>query len=179
MQINYFGALRCSLAVLPGMSARKSGHIINISSMGVLGPPARFSSYIASKSALEGWTRCAEAEFCDRDVFFTNVNMPLVKTPMIGPTKAYDYAPTLTPEEAADMVVDAVINKQSRVVTGMGRAFQVLNLLSPKLAAATMNMPFRMFDEKKMLAALDQSKPLVEPSAEQVAVAALMKGTHY
>ncbi len=179
MQINYFGALRCSLAVLPGMSARRSGHIINISSMGVLGPPARFSAYIASKSALEGWTRCAEAEFCDRNVFFTNVNMPLVKTPMIGPTKAYEYAPTLTPEEAADMVVDAVINRQSRVVTGMGRAFQVLNLLSPKLAAATMNMPFRMFDEKKVLAALDRDKPLLEPSAEQVAVAALMKGTHY
>jgi len=179
MQINYFGALRCSLAVLPGMSARKSGHIINISSMGVVGPPARFSAYIASKSALEGWTRCAEAEFCDRNVSFTNINMPLVKTPMIGPTKAYEYAPTLTPEEAADMVVDAVINKPSRIVTGMGRAMQVLNLVAPKLAATTMNMPFRMFDEKKALAALDTSKPIDEPSAEQVAVAALMKGVHY
>lgn len=179
MQINYFGALRCSLAVLPGMSARKSGHIINISSMGVIGPPARFSAYIASKSALEGWTRCAEAEFCDRNVHFTNINMPLVKTPMIGPTAAYAYAPTLTPEEAADMVVDAVINKPSRITTGMGRAFQVLNLVAPKLAATTMNMPFRMFDEKKALAALDADKPLAEPSAEQVAVAALMKGVHY
>lgn len=179
MQINYFGALRCSLAVLPGMSARKSGHIINISSMGVLGPPARFSAYIASKSALEGWTRCAEAEFCDRDVSFTNINMPLVKTPMIGPTAAYAYAPTLTPEEAADMVVDAVINRPSRITTGMGRAFQVLNLIAPKLAASVMNMPFRMFDEKKALAALDSTKPLAEPSAEQVAVAALMKGVHY
>ncbi|MFK7730115.1 MAG: SDR family oxidoreductase [Pseudomonadales bacterium] len=179
MQINYFGALRCSLSVLPGMSSRKSGHIINISSMGVVGPPARFSAYIASKSALEGWTRCAEAEFCDRDISFTNINMPLVKTPMIGPTKAYEYAPTLTPEEAADMVVDAIINKPSRITTGMGRAFQVLNLVAPKLAATTMNMPFRMFDEKKALAALDTSKPVAEPSAEQVAVAALMKGVHY
>ncbi|MCB1706724.1 MAG: SDR family oxidoreductase [Halioglobus sp.] len=179
MQINYFGALRCSLAVLPGMSERKSGHIINISSMGVIGPPARFSAYIASKSALEGWTRCAEAEFCDRDIHFTNINMPLVKTPMIGPTAAYAYAPTLTPEEAADMVVDAVINKPSRITTGMGRAFQVLNLVAPKLAASVMNMPFRMFDEKKALAALDTSNKLKEPSAEQVAVAALMKGVHY
>ncbi len=179
MQINYFGALRCSLAVLPGMNERKSGHIINISSMGVVGPPARFSAYIASKSALEGWTRCAEAEFCDRDISFTNINMPLVKTPMIGPTKAYEYAPTLTPEEAADMVVDAIINKPSRITTGMGRAFQVLNLVAPKLAATTMNMPFRMFDEKKALEALDTSKPVAEPSAEQVAVAALMKGVHY
>ena len=178
MQINYFGALRCSLAVLPGMSERKSGQIINISSMGVVGPPARFSAYIGSKSALEGWTRCAEAEYCDRNISFTNINMPLVKTPMIGPTKAYAYAPTLTPEEAADMVVDAVINRPSRITTGMGKAFQILNLLAPKLAATVMNMPFRMFDEKKAIAALEPSKT-DEPSAEQVAVAALMKGVHY
>ena len=63
MQLNYFGCLRLSLGVLPQMSERRSGHIINISSMGVVGPPARFSAYIASKSALEGWSRCAEAEF--------------------------------------------------------------------------------------------------------------------
>lgn len=177
MQINYFGALKCSLGVLPGMSERKNGHVINISSMGVIGPPARFSAYIASKSALEGWSRCAEAEFCDRGIHFTNINMPLVKTPMIGPTKAYAYAPTLTPEEAADMVVEAVIHKPSRVTTGMGKAFQVLNLVAPKLAATTMNMPFRMFDEKKAIEAMDDS--VKEPSNEQVALAALMKGVHY
>ena len=177
MQINYFGALRVSLKALPGMSERRKGHIINISSMGVIGPPARFSAYIASKSALEGWARCAEAEFCDRGVHFTNINMPLVKTPMIGPTKAYAYAPTLTPEEAADMVVDAVINKPSRLTTGMGRAFQILNLVAPKFAATTMNMPFRMFDEKKAVEAMSESSS--EPTNEQVALAALMKGVHY
>ena len=73
------------------MSERRRGHVINISSMGVIGPPPRFSAYIASKSALEGWTRCAETEFADRKIHFTNINMPLVRTPMIGPTKAYDY----------------------------------------------------------------------------------------
>ncbi len=178
MQINYYGALRCSLAVLPGMSERKAGQIINISSMGVVGPPARFSAYIASKSALEGWTRCAEAEFCDRGISFTNINMPLVKTPMISPTKAYEYAPTLTPEEAADLVVDAVIHKPSRVTTGMGRMFQILHVIAPKLAASMMNMPFRMFDEKKAMEAIDKSKT-DEPSSEQVALASLMKGVHY
>lgn len=119
------------------------------------------------------------AECCDRNVHFTNKNMPLVKTPMIGPTKAYAYAPTLTPEEAADMVVDAVINRPSRITTGMGLAFQALNLVAAKLAATIMNMPFRMFDEKKALAAIDGDRTLGEPSAEQVAVAALMKGVHY
>ncbi|MGI9296011.1 MAG: SDR family oxidoreductase, partial [Pseudomonadales bacterium] len=178
MQLNYFGCLRLSLGVLPGMSTRRSGQIINISSMGVVGPPARFSAYIASKSALEGWTRCAEAEFSDRNIHFTNINMPLVRTPMIGPTKAYDYAPTLSPEQAADMVVDAVINKPSRITTGMGRMFQFWHLLAPKMAATAMNIPFRMFDESSAAKGVKKAET-VEPTNEQVAVAALMKGVHF
>ena len=177
IQINYFAPLRLALRVLPGMSARRSGHVINISSMGVLGPPARFSAYVASKSALEGWTRCAEVEFADRKVHFTNINMPLVRTPMISPTKVYDYAPALTPEEAAEMVVDAVIHKQSRVTTDMGRFQQVWNLLAPKSYANSMNGMFRMFDDQALLPA----KPATpgEPSSEQVALASIMKGVHY
>jgi len=178
MQLNYFGCLRLALRVLPGMSERKSGHIINISSMGVVGPPARFSAYIASKSALEGWTRCAEAEFCDRNIHFTNINMPLVRTPMIGPTKAYDFAPTLSPEQAADMVVDAVINKPSRITTGTGKMFQIWHLLAPKLAATAMNIPFRMFDDSNAAKGIKKAEQ-VEPSSEQVAIAALMKGVHF
>ena len=178
MQLNYFGCLRMTLGVLPGMSQRRSGHIINISSMGVVGPPARFSAYIASKSALEGWSRCAEAEFCDRNISFTNINMPLVRTPMIGPTKAYDVAPTLSPEQAAEMVVDAVINKPSRIVTGMGRMFQIWHLLAPKLAATAMNIPFRMFDDSSAARGVKQVEHM-EPSSEQVAIAALLKGVHY
>jgi short-subunit dehydrogenase len=135
MQLNYFGCLRLSLGVLPDMSERKSGQIINISSMGVVGPPPRFSAYIASKSALEGWSRVAEAEYSDRNIAFTNINMPLVRTPMIGPTKAYDAAPTLSPEQAADMVVDAVINKPSRITMGMRKEYFYLerNLLKVSL----------------------------------------------
>ncbi|MBP9907821.1 MAG: SDR family oxidoreductase [Rubrivivax sp.] len=180
MQINYYSPLRLSLRVLPGMSERRRGHVINISSMGVIGPPPRFSAYIASKSALEGWTRCAETEFADRKIHFTNINMPLVRTPMIGPTKAYDYAPTLSPEEAAEMVVDAIIHKQSRVATDMGKFQQVWNLISPKSYAAAMNSTFRMFEDpheaKDKKPALEAPK---EPSSEQVAMASLLKGVHY
>ena len=180
MQINFYSPLRLSLRVLPGMSARESGHIINISSMGVVGPPPRFSAYIASKSALEGWTRVAECEFADRKINFTNINMPLVRTEMIGPTKAYDYAPALTPEEAAEMVVDAIIHKHSRVTTDMGKFQQVWNLLSPKTYAAAMNATFRMFEDpheaKDKKPALEGPK---EPTSEQVALASLLKGVHY
>ncbi|MEH6593852.1 MAG: SDR family oxidoreductase, partial [Halioglobus sp.] len=178
MQLNYFGCLRMSLGVLPGMAEQQSGHIINVSSMGVLGPPARFSAYIASKSALEGWSRCAEAEFCDRNISFTNINMPLVRTPMIGPTKVYDMAPTLSPEQAADMVVDAVINRPSRIATGMGRMFQVWHLVAPKMAATAMNIPFSMFGDSNAAKGIKKSEQ-VEASSEQVAMAALLKGVHY
>ncbi len=179
MQLNFFGCLRLTLDVLPGMSERRDGHIINISSMGVVGPPPRFSAYIASKSALEGWTRCAEAEFCDQNIHFTNINMPLVRTPMIGPTKAYDYAPTLTPEEAADMVVDAVINKPSRITTGMGRMFQILNVIAPKMHATMMNVSFRMFDDSSAAMHTKKLAKGEKPTSEQVALAQLMKGVHF
>ena len=183
MQLNYFAALRCTLRVLPGMSERRSGHIINISSMGVIGPPSRFSAYVASKSALEGFSRCAETEYADRNVHFCNINMPLVRTEMIAPTKAYDYAPALTIEEAADMFVDALINKHSRVATTNGRIQLILNVFAPKLHVAMMNIIFRMFEDpkpapkgEKVEKAKDQAE---QPSSEQVALVQLMKGVHY
>ncbi|MBW2275146.1 MAG: SDR family oxidoreductase [Deltaproteobacteria bacterium] len=178
MQLNYFGAMRLILRLLPGMNERRSGHIVNISSMGVVGPPARFAGYVASKSALEGWTRCAEAEFCDRGIHFTNINMPLVRTPMIGPTKVYEYAPTISPEEAADMVVEAILHKPSRVTSGMGKLFQGWGVVAPKLLATAMNIAYRMFDDSHAAKGI-QRPEYVEPTKEQVALAALMKGLHY
>ena len=179
MQLNYFSALRCTLRVLPGMSARKSGHIINISSMGVVGPPARFSAYVASKSALEGFTRCAETEYADRNVHFCNINMPLVRTEMIAPTKAYDYAPALTVEEAADMFVDGLVNKHSRVATGNGRLQLILNVFAPKIHVTLMNIIFRMFDDSRLGKPEKVAGKPEQPTAEQVALAQLVKGVHY
>ena len=97
---------------------------------------------------------------------------------MIGPTAIYDVAPTLSPEQAADMVVDAVINRPSRIVTGMGRMFQIWHLVAPKLAATAMNIPFSMFDESALSKGMKKPEK-VEASSEQVAIAALMKGVHF
>ena len=105
MQLNYFGALRLIFGFAPKMLERKSGHIINISSIGVLASPPRFSAYVASKAALESFARCAASEFHDEGVHFTIINMPLVRTPMIAPTKLYKSVPTLSPEQAADLVL--------------------------------------------------------------------------
>ncbi|HSN31176.1 MAG TPA: SDR family oxidoreductase, partial [Ideonella sp.] len=81
MQLNYFGALRITIGLLPGMVAKKRGHVVNISSIGVLTNAPRFSAYVASKAALDAWTRCAASEYADQGVTFTTINMPLVRTP--------------------------------------------------------------------------------------------------
>jgi NAD(P)-dependent dehydrogenase (short-subunit alcohol dehydrogenase family) len=180
MQLNYFGALRLILRVLPGMTAMQRGHIINISSLGVLSNPPRFSAYVASKSALEAFSRCAASEFSDKNIHFTNINMPLVKTPMIAPTKIYQYAPALEVDEAVDLVVDAIINKPKRVATGMGVFMSIANAAFPKLLEIFNNATFRMFpDSDAAKGVRDESGKAPEATSEQVAMAALMKGVHF
>lgn len=179
MQLNYFGALRVSMSVLPQMSAQKRGHIINISSIGVLTNAPRFSAYVASKSALDAWTRCAASEFADRGVHFTTINMPLVKTPMIAPTKLYDHVPTLTPEEAADLICDAIVHKPVRVATRLGITGQVLHAVVPRVAQIIMNTTFRMFPDSgaaqhKVPGALPSM-----PSADQIAFQQFMRGIYF
>src|SRR5208283_2730576 len=97
------------------MARRKRGHVINISSIGVLTNAPRFSAYVASKAALEAWTRCAASEFLDPGVEFTTVNMPLVRTAMIAPTKFYERLPAITAEEATDLIVEAIIGRPTRI----------------------------------------------------------------
>ncbi len=178
MQINYFGAVRLTMGLLPSMSARKSGQVINISSISTLTASPRFSAYVASKSALDAWTRAAAVEYSDRNVRFTNIHMPLVRTPMIEATTIYNSVPVLTPDEAGDMVVEAVIKKPKRIATNMGIFLQVLNALAPKFAEVVMNVSFRMFGDSAA-ARGDKRPEKVEASNEQVALAALMKGVHF
>ncbi|HEX5676103.1 MAG TPA: SDR family oxidoreductase, partial [Azonexus sp.] len=179
MQLNYFGALKISMGFLPKMIEQKRGHIINISSIGVLTNAPRFSAYVASKSALDAWTRCAASEFADRGVHFTTINMPLVKTPMIAPTKLYDQVPTLTPEEAAALICDAIIHKPVRVATRMGVIGQVLHALVPRVAQIIMNTTFRMFPDSDAAKKKDGGTLPNAPSADQVAFQQFMRGIHF
>lgn len=178
MQLNYFGALRLMLGFLPVMSKRRRGHIINISSIGVLGSSPRFSAYVASKSAMDAFSRCAASEYSNLNVKFTTINMPLVKTPMIAPTKIYDYAPALTVDESMDLVVDAVVNKPHRVATTMGVFLAVANALMPRFMEVLWNTSYRMFPDSSA-AKGSEPKQKLEPSNEQVAMAAVMKGIHF
>jgi NAD(P)-dependent dehydrogenase (short-subunit alcohol dehydrogenase family) len=177
MQLNYFGSLRLIMGVLPVMEKKRRGHIINISSIGVLSNAPRFSAYVASKAALDAFSRCASAEFSDAGVKFTTINMPLVRTPMIAPTKIYENVPTITPEEAAGMVKQAVIYQPQRIATRLGIFAQVLHAVAPKVSEIIMNSAFRMFPESAAAKGIKDDQAAA--SQEQVAFASLMRGIHW
>jgi len=177
MQLNYFGSLRLILRALPGMSARRKGQVINISSIGVLTNSPRFSAYVASKAALDAFSRCASAEYSDTGITFTTINMPLVRTPMIAPTKMYDNVPTITPDEAAEFVKQAVIYKPQRIATRLGIFAQMLHAVAPKIAEIVMNSAFRMFGDSSAARGITEDQQ--QASQEQIAFASLMRGIHW
>jgi NAD(P)-dependent dehydrogenase (short-subunit alcohol dehydrogenase family)/thioester reductase-like protein len=177
MQLNYFGCLRVTMGLLPGMAAKKKGHVVNISSIGVLTNAPRFSAYVASKAAMDAWTRCASSEFADVGVTFTTINMPLVRTPMIAPTQIYKNVPTLAPEEAADMIAQACIAKPVRIATRLGITGQLMHALMPRVAQIGMNTSFRMFPDSS--AAKGDKAATPQLSAEAVALQQLMRGIHF
>ena len=176
VRLNYLAAVQLTMGFLPGMSARHSGHVINISSIGVLTSAPRFSAYVGSKAALEGWSNCAASEFLDRGIAFTNVNMPLVRTEMIAPTKLYEHVPTLDPDEAAGLVVEAIIDKPARVATRLGRFGEAVHAIAPGMGRIVLNTAYRMFPESA--AARGEKEGGVAPSADQIAFTQLLKGLH-
>lgn len=176
MQLNYFGCLRVTMGLLPGMAAKRRGHVVNISSIGVLTNAPRFSAYVASKAALDAWTRCASSEFADTGITFTTINMPLVRTPMIAPTKIYNNVPTLSPEEAADMIAEACINKPVRIATRLGISGELLHAAAPRIAQIVMNTSFRMFPDSDA-AKGEKGKGGLSPEA--IALQQMMRGIHF
>ena len=186
MQLNYFGALKLILAFLPGMRERKSGHIINVSSIGVQTNTPRFSAYVASKAALDAFSRCVAPEVVGDNVKFTTVYMPLVRTPMIAPTDIYKAFPTLTPEEAGQMLCDAMIDKPKRLASRLGTFGEVLYAVSPKSVDIVMNTAYNLFPDSKAAkgdgagpAPAEEKKKDEEMSTEAVAMAYLLRGVHF
>jgi len=177
MQLNYFGALKLILAFLPGMRARKTGHIINVSSIGAQTNTPRFSAYVASKSALDAFSRSIASEIVDDGVNITTVYMPLVQTPMIAPTGIYDAFPTASPDEAADLITHAMIYRPKKVATRLGTFGEVLYALAPKSVDVILNTAFKLFPESA--AAKGEKREDAEVSAEGVAFAHLMRGVHW
>ena len=176
VRLNYLAAIQLAMGFLPGMAERRSGHIVNISSIGVLTTLPRFSAYVASKAALEAWTDCAASEFLDRGVAFTNVNMPLVRTGMIAPTKFYEHVPTLDPDEAAELVVEALIHRPARVASRLGRFGQAVHAVAPNMGRIVLNNASRIFPESAAARGVEEGE--VPPTADQIAFAQLLRGLH-
>jgi short-subunit dehydrogenase len=175
--LNYFGALKLIIGFMPGMRGQKSGHIINVSSIGAQTNTPRFSAYVASKSALDAFSRSIASEIVDDNVSITTVYMPLVRTPMIAPTGMYDAFPTATPDEAAEMITRAMIYKPKKVATRLGTFGEVLYALAPKSVDVILNTAFKLFPESH--AARGEKGKDEEVSTEGVAFAHLMRGVHW
>ncbi|MFT4047597.1 MAG: SDR family oxidoreductase [Solimonas sp.] len=176
MQLNYFGAVRMILNFLPSMAEQKSGHIINISSIGVLANAARFSAYVASKAALDAFSRCLSAEVKHKNIEVTAIYMPLVRTPMIAPTKLYDYVPAWSPNKAGDTVMRAILNRPKSIATPLGTAAAISYALWPKLNDYILNKGFHLFPSSS---AAKGRKEGVKPTLEQFVFANLFKGEHF
>ena len=177
MDLNYFGCLRVTMGLLPGMTSKRKGHVVNISSIGVLTNAPRFSAYVASKAALDAWTRCASSEYADTGITFTTINMPLVRTPMIAPTKIYQNVPTLAPEEAAEMIAQACIGKPVRIATRLGITGELLHAAAPRVAQIVMNTSFRMFPDSDAAKGDKSVKATLSPEA--LAMQQMMRGIHF
>jgi short-subunit dehydrogenase len=183
MQLNYFGAVKLILKLLPVMRERRSGHIVNISSIGVQTNTPRFSAYVASKAALDAFSRCIASEIIDDGVTITTIHMPLVRTPMIKPTRMYNRFPTITPEKAADMICEAIIHKPKRIATPLGTLGQLIYAINPKAMDYILNSAYHLFPDSRAargdtadVAATAEGE---DASTEQVAFAYLMRGVHW
>jgi NAD(P)-dependent dehydrogenase (short-subunit alcohol dehydrogenase family) len=187
MQLNYFGPLALILALLPAMRERGFGQIVNVSSIGVQTNTPRFSAYVASKAALDAFSRCIASEVVDDGVGLTTIHMPLVRTPMIAPTRIYDSFPAISPEEAADMLCEAIVHRPKRVATRLGNLGQVAYALSPKSMDAILNTAYKLFPDSAAARGGRRERALDRPAGEApdrasragIAFARVTRGIHW
>ena len=179
MAVNYLGAVRLVLELLPHMERRKHGHIVNVSSIGVQTLPPRFSAYVASKAALDAFSDVVASETWHDGITFTSVRMPLVRTPMIAPTSLYDAFPAATPEEAAAMLLRAIKDRPKRINTPLGSLGEVMGTFAPKLKDAILHQAYQVFPDSA--AARGQKKEpsdaAAKPGQQPVAASTSAVGT--
>ncbi|UUY03743.1 SDR family NAD(P)-dependent oxidoreductase [Svornostia abyssi] len=139
MELNYFGAVRLTVPLVADMRERKRGHVVNVSTMGVqFGYEPRFAAYLASKAAVDAFTRSAAPETRRDHVHWTTVYMPLVRTDMITPTKAFHRAPAMSVERGAGMVLDGIVRRPVRVTHPFGTMSQAAQLVIPRRMESAM-----------------------------------------
>jgi short-subunit dehydrogenase len=173
MQLNYFAAVKLILNLLPTMREHKTGHIVNISTIGLQMNTPRFSAYVASKAALDAFSRSIGPEIIDDGVHITTVYMPLVRTPMIAPTKIYDRFPTLSPKDAGHMIAEAIRKRPKRMATMLGNIGQLSYAIAPGAQDLVVNRAYHLIPEG------DKKQPDREPTAEERAFVRATRGVHW
>ena len=175
MQLNYFGAIRLVMGLLPAMRAQQHGHIVNVSSIGVQTNPPRFSAYVASKSALDSWSNVVASELVGDGISFSTIHMPLVRTPMIAPTKIYKKFPTISPAQAADIVIDALVHRPHEINTALGNLGAVAHTLAPKTVFRVLHMAYQVFPDSAAARGGEDD----DSNPQALFLAKLFKGVHW
>jgi short-subunit dehydrogenase len=179
MQLNYFAPVRLMLSLLPGMRERKFGTIVNVSSIGVLTRVPRFGAYIASKAALDTLCDAWQAETHSDNVRFSTVHMSLVRTPMIEATTIYQRFPVLTPDDAAEVLCEAIIRRPRRVSPPFGQIAAFADAMSPAIMDRVRNQGFRLFEDSAAARGEKAGSEAVDVSRQARAFAEVTRGVHW
>jgi thioester reductase-like protein/NADP-dependent 3-hydroxy acid dehydrogenase YdfG len=167
MAVNYFGAVRMVLALLPHWRERRFGHVVNVSSAGVQARSPKYSSYLPTKAALDAFSEVVSSETLSDHITFTNIHMPLVATPMIVPSRRLNPVPPISPEHAAAMVVRGLIDKPTRIDTPLGTLAEAGNYLTPKLSRRILHQLFLGYPDSAAARGEDAPKPVVEQQSSR------------
>lgn len=178
MHLNYFAPVRLTLGILPGMVERGNGSVVNVTTIGVTTLVPRFSAYIASKAALDAFSQVVNSEMVSDNVLISSIRMPLVRTPMIAPTKSYDYFPAISPDEAADLIIGAIADRKRTVDTTVGNVAQFLHATTPRFADRVKHIGFNIFPDSRAAIGEAADRADSQGSIEQRVVAALLRGIH-
>ncbi len=178
MHLNYFAPVRLTLGILPGMVEQGSGSVVNVTTIGVTTLVPRFSAYIASKSALDAFSQVINSEMISDKVLISSIRMPLVRTPMIAPTRSYDYFPAIQPEQAADMIIGAIVDRKRTVDTKVGSVSQFLHATTPRFADRVKHLGYNVFPDSRAAIGDATNRTDSQGTIEQRVVAALLRGIH-
>lgn len=147
LALNFLGAVRLIMGFLPGMRERRAGHILNVSTIGVQVNPPRYGAYVASKAALDAFSRVLAVEALEDGVKVTTIYMPLVRTPMMKSTTIYQSFPMRDASQAADLVVEGIVRQPKRVAIPVGNLFEFAYGVAPAAIDRVLNAAYQLYPE--------------------------------
>ncbi|WP_200846050.1 SDR family oxidoreductase [Mycolicibacterium vanbaalenii] len=163
MAVNYFGPVRMVLALLPHWRERQFGHVVNVSSAGVQASSPKYSAYIPSKAALDAFAEVVGTETLSDHITFTTIHMPLVKTPMIAPSRKLNPMPPISAEHAAAMVVRGLVEKPARIDTPIGTLSDLGMYFTPKLSRRVLHQLYLGYPDSAAARGVSQERPAPPP----------------